>query len=152
MSELSLPTEASTIEFSDGDARHALGGGVTEYIRSSTTETFYADPFVDQAWDLSQPIRVWVVHKEREQLTAAHRYAYVVTQNDAKRMTYRLAVENSQERFQTRSAKDAILVRLGTRPPKWPNGPSYLQVLGAMYLASGLYVAAYARRMALVEG
>ncbi len=150
MSELRLPTAAGVLEFSDGNVRHALGGAVDTGRAGVVVETFYADPYGDDTWDQSQPVQVWVVHEKGEEITAEHRYAYVITKQDAHRVTYKKAVENSNQRFQTRSAEHAIMVRLDTRQPAWPNGPTYLQVLGAFYLLSGLYVGVYVRRLALL--
>ncbi|MCC7334829.1 MAG: hypothetical protein IT422_07025 [Pirellulaceae bacterium] len=151
LSELRLPTDAGAIEFKDGHAHHGLGGGVEYTVARTDPKIFYADPFGDDSWDPSQPVQVWVVHEEGEEITAAHRYAYLITKQNVHRVAYQLAVKNSHERFQTRSADHAIMVHLDTRPPAWPNGPSYLQVLGALYLASALYVACYVRRLALFE-
>lgn len=151
LSELRLPVDAGAIEFTDGHVHHALGGGVKYTVARTDAKTYYADPFVDDWWDQSQPVQVWVIHKEGEQLTDAHRYAYVITKQNVHRRAYQLAVQNSHERFQTRSADNAIMVHLDTRPPAWPNGPSYLQVLGVLYLASALYVAVYVRRLVLCE-
>ncbi len=149
--ELRLPTDAGAIEFTDGHVHHELGGGVKYTVGRTDAKTFYADPFGDDSWDPSQPVQVWVIHKEGEEITAAHRYAYLITKQNVHRVAYQLAVKNSHERYQTQSADKAIMVHLDTRPPAWPNGPSYLQVLGALYLASALYVACYVRRLVLFK-
>lgn len=151
LSELRLPTDAGAIEFTDGHVHHSLGGGVDYSVARGSARTYFADPFGDDSWDQSQPVQVWVVHQEGEELTAAHRYAYVITKQNVHRVAYQLAVKNSHEHFHTQSAEHAIMVHLDTRPPAWPNGPSYLQVLGALYLASALYVTCYVRRLVLFE-
>lgn len=145
--ELTLPTDAGAIEFSDGHVHHAIGGAVDYTMARSVTKVYYADPFGDDTWDASLPVRVWVIHEEDEQITQAHRFAYVIAKHHVHRMAYQKAVENSESRFKTRSAEDAIVVRLDSRPPIWLHGPSYGMVLALLYLVSGLYTGTYAYRL-----
>lgn len=56
--ELALPTTAGAIIFTDGPAHHAIGGGVEYKMSRSVTKLYYADPFGDNTWDRSQPVRV----------------------------------------------------------------------------------------------
>ena len=147
MSEFTLPTDAGAIEFTDGHVHHAIGGAVDYTLSRSVMKVYYADPFGDDTWDTSQPVKVWVIHEEDESITPAHRFAYVITSHNMHRMAYKKAILNSEERFKTVSDKDAIMVWLDTRPPYWPAGPSYCMVLMLLYALPGLYVGAYAYRL-----
>lgn len=147
LAELTMPTTAGVILFKDGHVHHASGGGVEYKMTRSVTKRFYADPFGDDLWDSSQPVKVWVIHQDDEVITPAHRYAYVVNRHNMHRSAYQKALQNSEQRFQINSADDAIMVRLDTRPPFWLQGPSYWGVLVLIYASAGLYVGTYAYRL-----
>ena len=126
------------VEFRDGSAFHDYGGGIETTVRSSRLT--YADPFVTEQWDPSVPVRVWAIHGEYEELSADHRFGYVVSWKYGQRNFYNRIVARAMSEHDLKATEDMILVKLDSRGPRFEQGPTLLQFILGLYVFVGLYL------------
>ncbi|MBL8889936.1 MAG: hypothetical protein JNL67_08140 [Planctomycetaceae bacterium] len=90
--------------------------GAVEYTVTRRVEKFYyAAPFESATWDKTKEVRIWAIvdeHELSEGALTTNRVACPVSSRNMHYSAFRTAVDNAEERFDLKSAENAILVRL----------------------------------------
>lgn len=112
--------------------------GAVEYNITQRVEKFYyAAPLESVDWEPNREVRIWAIVDERElsngDLTQ-HKVACQIPSRNMHYEAFRKAVANAEERFDLKSANNAILVRLVDESPA-----SSLGLSGAVFWILVLY-------------